>query len=149
MLNALDVIKYTLEGLNPSDPSVSISETALRVAIRNCDNAVPFTRFLLQANQSMRISDDTILWTVLNANREIGPNVEVIGFPLRHDPIVRTFDRSDVKEALELELGFIKVVMLLLEYSPELNVDQESFTKAIKYPLIGNIQSDVSDPNCA
>ncbi|PLB53280.1 hypothetical protein P170DRAFT_507961 [Aspergillus steynii IBT 23096] len=130
--NPLEVIKYTLEDLNPSDPSVLVSEAALRAAIGNMHNSVIFTEFLLQANCTLEISDDTILWTV----RESGDPV-IIDLLLRHNPVARSLPLSHVKGALDSVIHLAEVMAILLIHSPELEVDQETFTLALEQTWAG------------
>ncbi|KAI9644371.1 hypothetical protein NHQ30_007728 [Ciborinia camelliae] len=131
----LQLIKYVLEELNPSDSSILISESTLRVAMENSTNQIPFTKFLLQTNPALKISDETILWTI--GNFDASTSHVVIETLLQHDPIIRKFHLSDIEEAFDNIDRFRQFVAsdsmeILLRYSPEVAIDQELFTQAVR-----------------
>ncbi|KAF7917281.1 hypothetical protein EAE99_009292 [Botrytis elliptica] len=166
-----ELAQYIVEDLNSSDPSSLISELALRAAMQNDTNKIPFIEFLLQKAPALKISDETILWTI--GNYRLGEKDDVIKTLLQHDPTIRNFSISDFEKAYDndyldfgkfMASGFMAV---LLRYCPEVAIGQELFTVAIgayraslsglklllhrnpkikfTWQLLGNIGSDAAD----
>ncbi|KAF5875452.1 putative ankyrin repeat protein [Botrytis fragariae] len=166
-----ELARYIVEDLNSSDPSSLISELALRGAMQNYTNKIPFIQFLLRKAPAFKISDETILWTL--GNYWLTKENDVIKTLLQHDPTIRNFSVSDFEKAYHnhypnfgkfMASGFMAV---LLRYCPEVAIGQELFTVAIgayeaslsglklllhrnpkikfTWQLVGNITSDAAD----
>ncbi|TGO78695.1 hypothetical protein BELL_0057g00090 [Botrytis elliptica] len=162
-----ELARYIFEDLNPLESPSLISELALRGAMQNYINALPFIKFLLRKAPALRISDETILWTIESCVR----NDDVIETLLQHDPTIRNFSILDFEKSYHgsnfgkcMASSFMAI---LLRYCPEVAIDQELFTVAIghyrpslsglklllsrnpkirlTWQLVGNINSDVAD----
>ncbi|KAF7923808.1 uncharacterized protein EAE98_007626 [Botrytis deweyae] len=167
-----ELAQYIVEDLNSSDPSSLISELALRAAMQNDTNKIPFIEFLLQKAPALKISDETILWTI--GNYWLREEDDVIKTLLQHDPTIRNFSISDFEKAYDnyyLDFGEFMAsdfMAVLLRYCPEVAIGQELFTVAIgsyqqpslsglklllscnpsirlTWQLVGNIHSDAAD----
>ncbi|TEY63686.1 hypothetical protein BOTCAL_0152g00030 [Botryotinia calthae] len=163
-----ELARYIVEDLNSSDSSSLISELALRGAIQNYTNAVPFIKFLLRKSPALKISDETILCVIGDRYLRSDNVIETL---LQHDPSIRNLSISDFERTYHGsefgELMASTLMAIVLRYCPKVAIDQELFTKAIKAQsaslnglklllsrnpkikltpqLVGNINSDTAD----
>ncbi|TGO07331.1 hypothetical protein BTUL_0291g00050 [Botrytis tulipae] len=163
-----ELARYIVEDLNPSGSSSLITELTLRGAMQNYRNGFPFIKFLLRKAPALKISDETILWTIEDFSARYDDVIETL---LQHDPTIRNFSISDFEKAYKYpnfgKFMASNFMAVLLRYCPEVAIDQELFTVAIGYhtpslsglklllthkpsirltwQLVGNINSDAAD----
>ncbi|KAF7932050.1 uncharacterized protein EAE97_009071 [Botrytis byssoidea] len=129
-----ELARYIDEDLNPSGSSSLITELTLRGAMQNNSNGLPFIKFLLRKAPALKISDETILWTIENYLVRYEDVIETL---LQHDPTIRKISISDFEKAYhDPNFGEFMVsnfMAVLLRYCPEVAIDQELFTVAIGY----------------